>query len=91
MLSKKIAQMIGDCEAAIEIAIGDHFWNGDRDRDRDCDYDLNFGDRAHALHLTQFFVEADFKSDLRTIALHPAKAKLFFFVKNTHSFFPIPV
>ena len=39
--------MIGDREAAIEIAIGDHFWNGDRDRNRD--RDLNFGDRAHCL------------------------------------------
>ena len=40
---KKIVQTIGDREAAIEIGIGDHFWNGDRDRD------LNFGDRDHAL------------------------------------------
>ena len=31
MLIKKIAQKIGDCEAAIEIGIADHFSN-DRDR-----------------------------------------------------------
>ena len=30
-VSKKIAQTIGDREAAIVIAIGDHFLNGDRD------------------------------------------------------------
>ena len=33
----------------IEIANGDHVWNGDRDRDRD----LNFGDRAHALEKSE--------------------------------------
>ena len=37
-VSNQIAQTIGDREAAIGIAIGDHFLNGDRDRDRD----LNF-------------------------------------------------
>ena len=35
------------------IAIGDHFWNGDRDKkvdqDRDQDRDRNFRDRGHAL------------------------------------------
>ena len=36
-VSKKIAKMIGDREAAIKIAIGDPFLNGKRDRDRDRD------------------------------------------------------
>ena len=42
---EKIVKKIGDRKFTIEIGIGDHFSNGDRDRDRD----LNVGDRAHAL------------------------------------------
>ena len=41
ILVKKIAQKIGDREAAIEFGIADHFSNGDRN--------LNFVDRVHAL------------------------------------------
>ena len=38
LIIEKIAKKIGDHKATIEIGIGDHFSNGDRDRDRD----LNF-------------------------------------------------
>ena len=54
-VSKLIAIAIGDRKATIEIAIGDLFWNGDRDRDlkfdQDRDRDRNFRDRGHALSL----------------------------------------
>ena len=64
-VSKLIA--IGDRKATIEIAIGDLFWNGDRDlkfdQDLDRDRDRNFRDRGHALTLDSLaWTELFFKS-----------------------------